>query len=385
MKSKMFKSTLVGACLVAGCAVAPTATTQLSGDEAAVLNSTAISARYQLMQADGPDADAGTKLTATVTASSVRNDYFRLAYLTDGRLNTAWGPAAGDKAPTLTFNLAGCFDLTGLAVKQSGGATFDVAVMDEGGVWTTVAEDVTTQAAALDWVELAASGATQVRLTFSGDTDGLLVCDVSWYGTACGGGGGPTPVPSVTPSATPTVTPTATPTATPTETPSETPSETPTPVPTATPTVVPTATPTPPVEEDCGCKVTGGGFTFLPDGSRVNFGFNAQHDKFGDAKGNINVQVRGPGGFHFKSATITDVDCDIDPTSVAPKLTGTVTVTGTVDGTGETFTLVLVDDGEPGVLDDIKLSIGGAVVFDGELGGEGAGGGNIQIHKEKCD
>ena len=149
---------------------------------------------------------------------------------------------------------------------------------------------------------------------------------------------------------------------------------------------MPTATPTPPPshDEDCGCKVTGGGFTFLPDGTKVTFGFNAQHDKFGGAKGNVNVVVHTKKPLHLDAKDITDVVCDVDPGSVEPKLTGTVTVTGTLK-TGEAFTLVTVDNGEPGVLDEIRLTVAGTVVFDGELGGEGHGGGNIQLHKTKCE
>src|SRR5689334_21108173 len=125
MKAKLFKSALVGACLVAGCQQVPS-TTSVSGDEAAALNSTAVSARYQTMAAATATTSTAAMLTAkTVTCSSTRNDYFRLAYATDGKTTSAWAPAASDTAPSLTFDLGGCFDLTGFAIKSSGGATVD--------------------------------------------------------------------------------------------------------------------------------------------------------------------------------------------------------------------------------------------------------------------
>lgn len=73
-----------------------------------------------------------------------------------------------------------------------------------------------------------------------------------------------------------------------------------------------------------------------------------------------------------------------DPGSVFPRLTGTVTVKGALK-TGQAFTPVLVDTGEPGVLDDIKLSVAGTVVFHKDLAGDAHGGGNIQLHKDQCE
>jgi hypothetical protein len=78
------------------------------------------------------------------------------------------------------------------------------------------------------------------------------------------------------------------------------------------------------------------------------------------------------------------VTCAIDPTSVFPKLTGSATIEGTLK-TGEAFTLVVTDNGEPGVTDRFKLTVAGTLLVDTDLGGDGHGGGNIQLHKEQCD
>jgi hypothetical protein len=350
MKAKLIPGALVGACLVVSCS-APPSTPPLSSEQAAALRSTATSARYRLMAAA---TDSNVIAVAGVTASSVRNDYFRTDNAVDGKLTSAWGPAASDPAPSLTFDLGGCFDLTGFAIKASGGSTVDVATWVNG-AWQTVATNLTPEQATLDWVALGITAATQVKLTFHGDASQLLVCEVQWHGTPCSPA---TPSPSPSPTAPPST------------------------APSPVPSIAPSPTPTP--EEDCGCKVTGGGFTFLEDHTRVSFGFNAQHDRAGHAKGEVNMVVHSRPTVHWHSETITDVICDVDPGLVFPRLTGTVTVRGTLK-TGQPFTLVLVDTGEPGVLDDISMSIEGTVVFHQDLGGDGHGGGNIQLHREACD
>jgi hypothetical protein len=361
MNVNLFRGVLLSAVLVVGCTTSPNAPA-LTDAESAFLASTAASARYTAMAGRGAAfyTAATTPVGATklaiggVSASSVRSDYFRLAYVTDGNWSSAWGPAASDTAPTLTFDLAGCYNLSGIATKVDVGVTFDVQVREDGGAWTTIASGLDPQDGVKDYLALNGAAADEARLVFHApDLSKVLVCEVEWFGTPCA-----------------------------------TPTPTPTPVPTPTPTVAPTPTPvpTPPVEEDCGCKVTGGGFTFLSDGTRVSYGFNAQHDKFGGAKGNVNIVVHAKKNLHFQSADITDVDCQLDPGSVHPRLTGTVVVTGTLKG-GGTFTWTVTDTGEPGVLDSVKFVANGEVLFHDDTAGNdgGPGGGNIQIHKEKCD
>ena len=55
--------------------------------------------------------------------------------------------------------------------------------------------------------------------------------------------------------------------------------------------------------------------------------------------------------------------------------------------TGQPFTWTVVDTGEPGVLDHVTFAVNGQVIFSDDLNanGKGPGGGNIQIHKDKCE
>jgi hypothetical protein len=245
MNVNLFRGVLLSAVLVVGCTTSPN-TPVLTDAESAFLASTAESARYTAMAARGAAfyTAATTPVGATkiaiggVTASSVRSDYFRLAYVTDGNWSSAWGPASTDTAPTLTFNLAGCYNLSGIATKVDVGVTFDVQVREAGGAWTTIATGLDPQDGVKDYLALNGAAADEARLLFKAPTlSKVLVCEVEWFGTPCvTATPTPTPTPTVVPTATPTVTPTATPTVTPT----------------ATPTVTPTATPRP----ECGVYAT---------------------------------------------------------------------------------------------------------------------------------
>jgi hypothetical protein len=144
----------------------------------------------------------------------------------------------------------------------------------------------------------------------------------------------------------------------------------------------------PPVYQDC-CKVTGGGF-ILKKGYgygkdkgdlRINYGFNAQFGPDGLPKGHVNVVVHvdGPGNVHFQSGTVDSVVCKLDPGSQHPRLTGTVTVTGQLKG-GGTYELKVTDNGEPGVNDVFRFS-----TSTGFSVSDTVDGGNIQIHRDKCD
>ena len=96
--------------------------------------------------------------------------------------------------------------------------------------------------------------------------------------------------------------------------------------------------------------------------------------------------VHAKKNLRFKSESITHIECQLDHGSAHPRLTGTVIVTGTLKG-GGTFTWTVVDTGEPGVLDSVKLEVNGQVLFHDDTAGNdgGPGGGNIQIHKSKCE
>jgi hypothetical protein len=117
----------------------------------------------------------------------------------------------------------------------------------------------------------------------------------------------------------------------------------------------------------CKGKVTGGG-VFMLNGERQTFGLVAGTKKDGTSFGNFNYVDHGSGA-HLQGNVQT---VSVDPaTSIA-------TVTGTLK-TGGGYTLVVVDNGEPGRADTFSLtsgpvSTGGPIALDPQ-------GGNIQIHK----
>lgn len=111
------------------------------------------------------------------------------------------------------------------------------------------------------------------------------------------------------------------------------------------------------------CKVTGGGFITA---AKHNFGFNAQYSASGGAKGNVNYLDKAAG--HLKGANVTGVACKGN--------TATITGNGTWNGAAVTFTVKVVDDGEPGRTDSFQITISGGYTAGGTL----TEGGNIQIH-----
>lgn len=406
MKSKRLTWALITGLLVVGCGTMPTGTApapQLSPEQAKVLESTAVSDRYRVKATElGLEAEAtaaaqlevgeeASRLAVTnVEASSVRSDtWFPVAHLTDGNLRSAWGPAPGDDSPTLIFTFRECASLEAMAIKLSGGVTFDVAVPDGDG-WRTIASDLDAEDATLDWLELDGTEASEVRLTFSGDTADLLVCEVQWFGAACAGGGGgttPTPAPSVTPTPAPSEVPSETPSETPSESPSVTPTATPTVTPTATPTPAPSLTPPPMSNVDC-CKVTGGGQVPSPaaevdsNNPFVSFGFNAQEDPDRGAKGQLQVNDHVTGDrWHVDVTDI--VRCDHETGLV--EFVGELKLTNTGTDVGATARVIVVDDGEPGTEDTFTFWVDGILVADGDLKGDRPGGGNIQFHEPNCD
>jgi hypothetical protein len=117
----------------------------------------------------------------------------------------------------------------------------------------------------------------------------------------------------------------------------------------------------------CKGKVTGGG-VFMLNAKRQTFGFVAGTKKDGTSFGNFNYVDHGSGA-HLQG--------NVQTVSVDPA-TSTATVTGSLK-TGGGYTLVVVDNGEPGRADTFSLtsgpvSTGGPIALDPQ-------GGNIQIHK----
>jgi hypothetical protein len=115
----------------------------------------------------------------------------------------------------------------------------------------------------------------------------------------------------------------------------------------------------------CPGKVTGGG-VFMLSGKRQSFGFVAATKKDGTAFGNFNYVNHGTGA-HLQG--------DVRRVSIDSKA---ATITGTLK-TGDSYTLVVVDNGEPGRADTFNLtstplSTGGPMMLDPR-------GGNIQVHR----
>ena len=119
----------------------------------------------------------------------------------------------------------------------------------------------------------------------------------------------------------------------------------------------------------CPGKVTGGG-VFMLGNQRQSFGFIAGTKKDGTAFGNFNYVNHGTGA-HLQG----NIQSVIIDNTVTPPM---ATVTGTLK-TGDPYTLIVVDAGEPGRADTFNLSsvplnTGGPIALDPR-------GGNIQIHK----
>lgn len=279
---------------------------------------------------------------STVTSSTVRNDYFRLSYATDGNTHSAWGPAATDAAPSLTFAMTEKVEFSAVEVKLSPvGVKMDIAVATGTGAWTTVATNVTpAEYETMSRVSLPTAVGDKVKVTFHGvASKDLLVCEVHWFGQSA-------------PVATPTPVPTATPTPTPvpTVTPTPAPSATPTPVPTSTPTPVPTATPTPKPDvcEGIGIKGVGSiGGTCAP----ATFAFQASA-----------VPGKGVSGFVYVT---TGRQLYIGSVKVIQQQGKTVTLSGTLAGSGKAFTLVAVEGST--TRDTVSFSTEDKVEFTGKV------------------
>lgn len=328
--------------------------------------------------ADSADQEAGV---VEVTASTVRNDYFRLAYATDGNTHSAWGPSGLDVAPSLTFRLSGTTRLSAVVVKISpAGVLMDVAVRRGGGDWETIATGLAPAAyEAMSRVSLPAAEADEVKVTFRGvESSKLFVCEVHWFGAPVSSPlPTPTAVPSETPTAqpteaptpevtaTPTAVPTATPTAEPTLEPTTAPTPTPTELPTAAPTVVPSPVPTSrptPAAADCGWVIKGVG-TVQDGGPPATFAFLAANRPGQEVDGFVAVKLKGE---EF-----------VGRVNVVQQEGQTVTMSGTLGG-GKAFTLVAVDGGDQ---DTLSFSTSDAL----ELAGAVRKHGGIWFVERPCD
>jgi hypothetical protein len=121
--------------------------------------------------------------------------------------------------------------------------------------------------------------------------------------------------------------------------------------------------------------VTGGGQIPVPDPvstGRATFGFNAQPDKKGGAKGNFNY-VNHVTGLHI-NGPVTSVEVIAINTDKSPK---TVLFSGTYEG--GSFFVTVEDHAEPGTFDEFGITVTGAL---SEVRSQRViSRGNIQFHK----
>jgi hypothetical protein len=127
---------------------------------------------------------------------------------------------------------------------------------------------------------------------------------------------------------------------------------------------------------ECSDRFTAGGFIYV-NGNKANFGIQGGIQN-GSLWGGINYKDHGTGmhvrGRACTSYTVLDTNCR------------RATYDVTIDGVPGTATVRVCDNGEPGRDDvvEITLSNGYTAGIGSTLGGDGKGGGNVQLHKPKC-
>ncbi len=129
----------------------------------------------------------------------------------------------------------------------------------------------------------------------------------------------------------------------------------------------------PPAEHDCG-KLTGGGWIVGPSGAKATFAVSGGIRR-GEFWGHLNYNDHGA-GLKVKSIRVTgfatkpgDAECRI------------ITYDVEINGLPGTAVVEACDRGEPGRNDDFSIRLSTGYSAGGSLGGDGPGGGNIQLHK----
>ncbi len=121
----------------------------------------------------------------------------------------------------------------------------------------------------------------------------------------------------------------------------------------------------------CG-KVTGGGFIATGSGTNGSFGVSGGVRR-GQFWGHLNYIDHGT-GMHVTSTEVTSF-------TVVDSLTRQIDYNVSIDGVPGTARVVVSDQGEPGRNDIFDITLSTGYHAGGDLGGSGAGGGNIQLHK----
>jgi hypothetical protein len=121
--------------------------------------------------------------------------------------------------------------------------------------------------------------------------------------------------------------------------------------------------PPPPPPPEAGCKITGGGAITTTSGEG-SFSLNPHANLKGK------VQYRDGAAADFRSTRLTSVSCNQQAHS------GTVEGEGVDNGQPVTFTVEVIDNGEPGKTDVFNIELSNGYVAGGMLTR-----GNIQVHK----
>lgn len=141
--------------------------------------------------------------------------------------------------------------------------------------------------------------------------------------------------------------------------------------------IIEVTTPTPPVRP-CDDFVTGGGWILTGAGAKANFGVHGGI-RNGGYWGGLNYVDHGT-GLHVKSTAVLGYE------HLGP-LTRRITYSVTAGNQSGTAVVTVTDNGEPGTRDRFEIQLSWGYREGGELGGTAkrGGGGNIQLHKAKCD
>lgn len=135
--------------------------------------------------------------------------------------------------------------------------------------------------------------------------------------------------------------------------------------------------PTNPPPAECDDFVTGGGWIVTSSGAKANFGVHGGI-RNGSLWGGLNYIDHGR-RMHVKSTAVTGYQ-HVDAR------TRQITYNVTIDGQPGTAIVIVTDNGEPGTHDIFQIRLSNGYFAAGQLGNPNkrGGGGNIQLHKEKC-
>jgi hypothetical protein len=131
-----------------------------------------------------------------------------------------------------------------------------------------------------------------------------------------------------------------------------------------------------PPPAQCDDFITGGGWIVgTPSGDRANFGVHGgiKHGLWGGLN-----YIDHHTGMHVKSTAVTGYTHLSD---VGRQINFDVKI----DGQPGTAIVKAYDNGEPGRNDLFSIQLSNGYTASGDLGGPRPGGGNIQLHKSKCD